>query len=335
MSDPGAPTLSVVVPLYNEERNVEPLCRRLLPVLRKLGVDFEVLMVDDGSRDGTLARLLAARREHREILVLPLARNFGQHAAVTAGFASARGDLVVTIDADLQNPPEEIPRLLAAFQAGHDMIATVRTRRQDSWFRRRASALINRVTQRISGIPLADFGCMLRGYSREIVRAIVAQQEIGTFLPAIGYLYARNPVEIPVAHEARREGRSKYSLLRLFRLHLDLVTGFSLAPLRLLFGAGVLIAAAGILFGLVLLALRLLQGPGWAAQGVFTLFAVLFFFVGAQFIAFGLLGEYVGRVFQSVRRRPVFVLRELPEEPAPRPPAETLLVPGIPRKVKA
>ncbi len=313
-SEIQAPFLSIVIPLYNEAENVESLCARLLPVLRALGRSFEVIFVDDGSRDRTLELLLEMRRANPEIVVRSFARNFGQHAAVTAGFAAARGAFVVTLDADLQNPPEEIPKLVAEFDNGHDLVGTIRAGRQDSLFRKRASAMVNRMTRRMSGINLHDFGCMLRGYSHDIAQAIAARREVRTFIPALGYLYAKNPVEIEVRHEARHEGKSKYSLLRLFRLHLDLMTGFSLAPLRLLFSVGSIVAAAGILFGVALLVLRVIEGPEWAAFGVFTLFAVLFLFVGAQFIAFGLLGEYVGRIFQAVRERPAYVLRDLPDE---------------------
>ena len=300
-----------MIPLYDEEENVGPLCERLFAALRRTGVAYEVIFVDDGSSDRTLERLLAVRREHPGTVLRALARNFGQHAALTAGFGAARGDFVVTLDADLQNPPEEIPRLLEQFRLGHDAVGGVRVDRQDSWFRRRASSAVNALTRRTSGIDLHDFGCMLRGYSREVARAIATRREAGTFLPALGFLYARSPVEIPVAHERRRRGRSKYSFLRLLRLHLDLMTGFSLAPLRFLIGAGAVVAAAGILFGLLLLVLRLVHGPAWAAEGVFTLFAILFVFVGAQFVAFGLLGEYVGRIFLAVRERPPFLLREI------------------------
>ena len=321
--------MSVVIPVYNEAENVERLCARILPVLRGLGKSFELILVDDGSRDETLELLLDARSKNPEVVVRSFARNFGQHAAVTAGFAAARGEFVVTLDADLQNPPEEIPRLVAEYDRGHDLVGTIRTRRQDSWFRKRASKFVNRMTRRMSGIDLHDFGCMLRGYSREIAQSIAARREVRTFIPALGYLYAKNPVEIDVAHEARHEGKSKYSLLRLFRLHLDLMTGFSLAPLRLLFSVGSFVAAAGILFGVLLLVLRLVEGPEWAAFGVFTLFAVQFMFVGAQFIAFGLLGEYVGRIFQAVRERPAYVLRDLAEDDATRSSRSVTLTPTV------
>ena len=309
-AEAAEPFLSVVVPVFNEEENVDTLCGRLLPVLRALALPFEVVFVDDGSRDRTREKLAAHARTNPEIVVRSFPRNFGQHAAVTAGFAASRGEFVVTLDADLQNPPEEIPRLVAEFQKGHDLVGTIREHRQDSWFRRRASAYVNRMTRRMSGINLRDFGCMLRGYSREIAQSIARRREVRTFIPALGYLYARNPIEIHVKHEARSAGRSKYSLIRLLRLHMDLMTGFSLTPLRLMIGAGFAIAAGSVLFGLALLVLRLVMGPDWAAYGVFTLFAVLFLLVGLQFVAFGLLGDYIGRIFLAVRERPAYLLRE-------------------------
>jgi undecaprenyl-phosphate 4-deoxy-4-formamido-L-arabinose transferase len=314
--------LSVVVPLYNEEANIATLLARMLPVLRASGKSFELVLVDDGSRDDTLELVLDARAANPEIVVRSFVRNFGQHAAVIAGFAAARGEFVVTIDADLQNPPEEIPRLVAEYEKGHDLVGTIRVGRQDTLFRKQASKLVNYMTRRMSGIKLRDFGCMLRGYSRDIVKLIAARGEMGTFIPALASLYARNPVEIEVKHESRHAGQSKYSLFKLLRLHLDLVTGFSMAPLRILFMAGLVIAATGILFGLTLLVLRFVFGEQWAAQGVFTLFAILFVFVGAQFFAFGILGEYIGRIFMKVRDRPTYVLRDVDDEtliPARKP----------------
>jgi undecaprenyl-phosphate 4-deoxy-4-formamido-L-arabinose transferase len=322
--EPESVFLSVVVPVFNEEANLATLFARTLPVLRALGRPFEFVLVDDGSRDGTLEQLLDARAENPEVVVVSFVRNFGQHAAVIAGFAASRGEFVVTIDADLQNPPEEIPRLVAEYEKGHDLVGTIRVGRQDTIFRKQASKLVNHMTRRMSGIKLRDFGCMLRGYSRAIVKIISARGEMGTFIPALASLYARNPVEIPVAHESRHAGQSKYSLFKLLRLHLDLVTGFSMAPLRILFMAGLGIAATGILFGVTLLVLRFVFGEQWAAQGVFTLFAVLFVFVGAQFFAFGILGEYIGRIFMKVRDRPTYVLRDVDDEtivPARKPKA--------------
>jgi undecaprenyl-phosphate 4-deoxy-4-formamido-L-arabinose transferase len=327
MREAVAPLLSVVVPLFNEEENVEALVARLLPTLRGMNVPFEVLFVDDGSRDRTVELVARAVAGEPSVRVIPLARNFGQHAAVCAGFALSRGSFVVTLDADLQNPPEEIPRLLDEFRKGHDVVGTIRQARQDTMFRRKASHLVNAITRRMSGIQIHDFGCMLRGYSSEIAHAIADRHESKTFVPALGWLYARNPTEIPVAHAARAAGQSKYSLRRLLWLHLDLATGFSVGPLRFLMGLGAVVAGAGVAFGLFLLIMRLKYGPDWAAEGVFTLFAILFILVGAQFFVLGVVGEYLGRIFMSVRERPAWVLREpagdvkLPAAPPPAAPS--------------
>jgi undecaprenyl-phosphate 4-deoxy-4-formamido-L-arabinose transferase len=312
---PAEPALSVVIPFFNEEDNVEALFGRLLPALRAIGRSFEVVCVDDGSKDRTLAMLMALSAANPEIVVRSFARNFGQHAAVTAGLAAARGAFVVTLDADLQNPPEEVGNLVAEFDRGHDYVGTIRMNRDDSPFRKLASKIVGGTTRKMSGLPIRDFGCMLRGYSRSVAHEIAARHETRTFIPALGYLFAKNPVEIEVKHEARHEGRSKYSFLNLIRLNFDLMSGFSVAPLRLLFTAGLAIGAMGFAFFVYIMIGRYLYGPDWTAQGVFTLFAILYFFVGAQFVAFGLLGEYIGRILQTVRQRPPYVLRDIGEEP--------------------
>jgi undecaprenyl-phosphate 4-deoxy-4-formamido-L-arabinose transferase len=300
--------LSIVTPMYNEEANVPEFCRRLFDTLGTIRESWEVVCVDDGSSDRTMDLLLEEQKKRHNFTIVALARNFGQHAAVMAGFVHSRGDWVITLDGDLQNPPEEIPKLLEAFRKGHDLVGTIRRGRRDPTFRRWASRITNRLVTKFSGISLQDFGCMLRGYSREVVEAIVANPEYRTFIPALGTFFARKPVEIPVQHEDRRAGNSKYSLWRLLSLQLDLVTGFSLSPLRMLFVVGTVLALVGILLGALILILRIYYGSGWAAQGVFTLFALLFFFAGAQLFGLGLLGEYVGRVFQAVRHRPTYLV---------------------------
>ena len=301
--------ISILIPMLNEEANIERLFGRLFPVLDELGETYEVVAIDDGSTDRTLEILHAAEEHRPQLRVLSFARNFGQHAAVMAGFEASTGEWMITIDADLQNPPEEIPKLVAAFREGHDLVNTYRNGRRDTFFRRAASRITNGIVRRFSGITLKDFGCMLRGYHRDIVEPMMRRKEFRTFIPALAMLYARRPVEIPVAHSEREHGASSYSLLKLFSLQLDLITSFSIAPLRLLIAMGWGVAFLGVAFGLLLLVLRILHGPAWAAQGVFTLFAVLFCFIGAQFLAFGLLGEYIGRIYQEVRERPTYLLR--------------------------
>ncbi len=307
------PSISVVIPMYNEEANVDALFSRLFPVLSSLDETWEVVCVNDGSADRTLELLLSWRERQPGLVVVDLARNFGQHAAVMAGFSQSRGQWVITMDADLQNPPEEIPSILKCFRDGHDLVGTVRVNRQDTAFRKTASKLTNRLITRVSGINLQDFGCMLRGYSREVVNGILENPEYRTFIPALATFFAHNPIEIPVEHEDRAAGASKYSLLKLLSLQLDLMTGFSMWPLRILFFVGTALAISGILAAVILVVMRLIYGPGWAAQGVFTLFAALFFFVGAQFFALGLLGEYIGRIFQAVRKRPTFLVGKVYE----------------------
>ena len=310
METKNAPTLSLVIPMKNEAVNIDPLFLRLFPVLRGLGLAFEVICIDDGSTDETLEKLQQQKPSCPELTILSFSRNFGQHAAVMAGFEQAGGQWIITMDADLQNPPEEIPKLVAAFQEGYDLVGTYREGRQDPFFRKFASDMVNRMTRKISGVSLKDFGCMLRGYTGVIAKQLARQKEYHVFIPALATLYAKNPVEIPVSHAPRTGGVSNYSFMKLLSLQLDLMTSLSLAPLRLLFLLGSAIAVFGISFGFLLIILRLILGPTWAAQGIFTLFAVLFILIGGQFIAFGLLGEYIGRIFQEVRGHPTYVIRD-------------------------
>ena len=231
--------------------------------------------------------------------------------AILAGFQATRGEITVTLDADLQNPPEEIPNLVKQFEAGFDLINTIRLDRQDTWFRKRASKLTNQLVRTISGIKLSDFGCMLRGYSREIAQGVVACREYKTFIPALASLYARNPTEIGVTHAERAQGASNYSFLKLLSLQLDLITSFSVYPLRLLFSVGVLLAVSGIALGTLLLVMRFIYGAAWAADGTLTVLGILMIFTGSQFFAFGLLGEYIGRIFQQVRLREPFIVQSV------------------------
>jgi undecaprenyl-phosphate 4-deoxy-4-formamido-L-arabinose transferase len=302
--------VSVVVPVYNEEGNLPELLTRLTAVMDGLGRPYELVFVDDGSRDRSLEILLEAERARPgRIRVLELSRNFGQHQAILAAFENVTGDVVVTLDADLQNPPEEIPKLLTRFDEGYDVVGGVRQNRQDSVLRKAASRLVNRVTTLITRIRLTDFGCMLRAYSREVVEEINRCDEASTFIPALGQSFARRPIEIPVAHAARRHGSSNYSLYRLVRLNFDLMTGFSLVPLQVFGLMGTLVAFGGIAFGIFLFLRRLVVGA--EVEGVFTLFAILFTLLGVAMAGLGLVGEYVGRIYLQVRGRPRFRVRRI------------------------
>ena len=300
--------LSIVIPMYNEEGNIPALMTRLLATCRKLPVTWEIVCVNDGSKDATPQLIRTWQQDAPQIVLVDFVRNFGQHAAVTAGFAHARGKWIITLDADLQNPPEEIPNLLKCFQDGFDLINTVRRDRQDTWFRKTASKITNKMVRKLSGIRLNDFGCMLRGYSRAVALQVVKCRERRTFIPALASLFAARPIEIQVGHAERAAGESKYPLSQLLSLQLDLITNFSVQPLRLLFISGFLFALLGIALGLILLIGRLFIGAEWAANGVLTILGFLLIFLGVQFFALGLVGEYVGRILLQVRLREPWVV---------------------------
>jgi len=301
------PSLSVIVPVYNEERLLPALFERLYAALDKLARSYEVIFVDDGSRDRSVALLREQheRRPDRTRVVL-FAHNAGQHMAILAGFEYSRGQYVVTLDADLQNPPEEIGKLIAALDAGADYVGTIRMRRRDSFWRTAASRLLNRIREKTTRISITDQGCMLRAYDRSVVDAVNRCTEVNTFVPALAYTFARRPVEIEVAHAARTEGESKYSVYKLIRLNFDLMTGFSLAPLQFFTVSGMLIAFASLCFVAYLALRRIFSGP--EAEGVFTLFGIVFFLIGVLLLGLGVVGEYVGRIYEQVRHRPRFVV---------------------------
>lgn len=302
--------ISVVIPVYNEEQGLPRLFERLVPVMEGMHRDYEIVLVDDGSADQSLAIMQSHANE--KIRVVELTRNYGQHAAVFAGFETSMGEIIITMDADLQNPPEEIPRLVQTMEeGGYEVVGTVRKGRKDSVFRTFPSKIVNAITRKITKVHLNDWGCMLRAYRREVVENMVKSQEHSTFIPALATTFAKRITEIDVAHEERFAGESKYSLAKLISLQFDLVTSFSDFPLKLMLYSGFILAFLGITFGIVLAVARLYFGAPWAAQGVFTLFAVLFFFVGAQFLAFGVMGEYVGRIYREVKKRPPYTIRRV------------------------
>ena len=307
----ATPSVSVVVPVFNEEKCLEEFIDRTAGVLGGMPEPSELILVDDGSNDASPAIIgRAAERYGGYVVGIVFNRNYGQHRAILAGFAEARGDIVITLDADMQNPPEEIPRLAAKAREGYDVVGTVRVDRRDTCFRKLSSWIINRMTARATGVRMRDYGCMLRAYSRQVVNAILQCPERSTFIPVLANTFANKTAEIEVSHSERTSGESKYGFTKLVNLQFDLLSSMTTFPLRLLSFIGAIISLMGIGFGTLLLVLRLILGPEWAVGGVFTLFAILFFFVGAQFIAMGLLGEYIGRIYLDVRARPRYFIRE-------------------------
>ncbi|MDR3392940.1 MAG: glycosyltransferase [Sulfuriferula sp.] len=308
----SCPQLSVVIPVYNEEQGLQALFDRLYPALDALKQSYEVIFINDGSRDRSAAMLREQFGVRPDVTrVVLLAGNFGQHMAIMSGFAHCRGERIVTLDADLQNPPEEIRKLLAKMDEGYDYVGGVRQQRQDASWRRHASWAMNRLRERITHVVMTDQGCMLRAYSREIIYAINHSHEVNTFIPALAYTYARHPGEVEVAHEERAAGESKYSLYQLIRLNFDLVTGFSLVPLQMFSLIGVGLSILSAFFVAYLAYRRIFYGP--EVDGVFTLFGIVFFLMGAILFGIGLLGEYIGRIYQQVRQRPRYLIETVLE----------------------
>ncbi|HYM36530.1 MAG TPA: glycosyltransferase [Steroidobacteraceae bacterium] len=299
--------LSVVIPVYNEEAGLNGLFARLYPALDALKESYEIVFVDDGSKDKSVAIMREQFRRRPDVTrVVILALNAGQHNAIMAGFTRTRGKIVVTLDADLQNPPEEIGKLVAKMREGYDYVGSYRRERQDSGWRKWPSKLLNRIRESTTRIRMRDQGCMLRAYGRDIIDAINQSREVNVYIPALAYTFSRTPTEIEVEHESRAAGESKYSLFKLLRLNFDLMTGFSLAPLQLFSMIGIGIALLSGLFVIFLALRRIFVGP--EVEGLFTLFGIVFFLLGITLFGVGILGEYVGRIYQQVQGRPRFII---------------------------
>lgn len=304
--------VSIVIPVYNEEATLPELLRRTTKVAEGMVQDYELILVDDGSHDRSAEFIeAAATKEASSVIGVILNRNYGQHNAIMAGFEKSKGEVVVTLDADLQNAPEEIPNLLKEIEKGFDSVGTVRRKRKDSILRKLPSKLVNMLVKKSTGIAMTDYGCMLRAYQRHVVDAMLECHERSTFIPILANGFSRYTSEIYVEHDERADGDSKYSLLRLISLTFDLVTSMTTAPLRMLSIFGGFMASLGIALGILLFILRFIFGAEWAADGIFTLNAILFVFIGAQFIGLGLLGEYIGRIYSDVRARPRYYVQEV------------------------
>src|SRR5947209_6449680 len=308
--------LSVVIPVYNEEQGLAALFARLYPALDALGASYEVIFINDGSRDRSAAMLREQFQKRSDVTrVVLLNGNFGQHMAIMAGFERVRGERVVTLDADLQNPPEEIAKLLAKMDEGYDYVGGVRSERHDNAFRRIGSRAMNRLRERITRIRMTDQGCMLRAYSRDIIDAINACREVSTFIPALAYTFAHRPTEVEVAHEARAAGKSKYSLYSLIRLNFDLVTGFSVVPLQIFSLVGIGVAIVSVLVYLAVMLQRVLAGEPLGTLRTFWDRDILqFYLTGLVLFGVGLVGEYVGRIYQQVRQRPRYLIQAVLEK---------------------
>lgn len=309
------PYISIVIPVYNEQDVLEQLYTRLLSAMDAIGKSYEIIFTNDGSADNSAAILkeFHMRRPH-QIRVIDFNGNFGQHMAIMAAFERVRGEIVMTMDADLQNPPEEIHKLISAIEAGHDVVNTYRENRQDSWWRLQVSKWHNKIRAwLIPKLVMRDEGCMLRAYRRRIVDLMASTGESSTFISALALTYSTNSIEVGIAHAERAAGTSNYSFYKLLRYNFDLITGFSVTPLQCFTMLGLLVSCCSFAFVIFLFLRRIIVGP--EVEGVFTLFAILFFLIGIVLLGLGMVGEYTGRIYQEVRKRPRFVIKSILEQP--------------------
>lgn len=307
------PHLSIVIPVYNEEDNLEILFQRLTSAVDLFTQSYEIIFTNDGSTDRSLEILRECHTKRPDVVrIIDFFGNYGQHMAIIAGFEQSRGDVIVTLDADLQNPPEEIKKIIDKFDEGYDYVGSYRANRQDTFFRKYISKAVNWFRESTTDIKMRDQGCMLRAYSKRIVDMIVKSGERSTFIPALAYKFSTKPTEVEVRHDARAAGESKYNIYSLVRLNFDLITGFSLVPLQAFTFFGMIISAlSGFLVAYMILR-RLIVGP--EAEGLFTLFAILFFLVSVVIMGIGIIGEYLGRIFQTLSQRPRYIIREMIEK---------------------
>lgn len=313
--------ISVVVPLYNEEDNVQLLYEEIKGVLDTMAEQAEIVFVDDGSRDATLAKLEAIQAGDDHVRVVSLRRNFGQTAAMTAGFDHARGGVIITMDGDLQNDPHDIPQLVGKLNEGYDVVTGWRHDRQDAFLSRRLpSQLANRLISWVTGVGLHDYGCTLKAFRREVIDNINLYGEMHRFIPAIASGMGISFTEVKVNHRARRFGTSKYGISRTIRVVLDLITvkfmlSYATRPLHVFGTVGVVSSLLGVLIALVLTVQRQMYGVALANRPLLLL-AVLLIFMGIQFITIGLLAELVVRTYHESQKKPIYYVRKVLGEPA-------------------
>jgi glycosyltransferase involved in cell wall biosynthesis len=321
--------ISVVVPIYNEEENVPILCEKLDDVLSKLNRSYEAVLIDDGSSDSSWDKLLQCARKYKHFRLIKFRRNFGQTAAMSAGFRESKGDIIITLDADLQNNPADIPKILERMEQGFDVVSGWRKDRKDPFINRRLpSILANWLISTITDVPLHDYGCTLKGYRREIIKNLDLYGEMHRFIPALASWVGGTIDEIPVDHLPRRFGKSKYGISRTLRVVLDLMTvkfllKYSTRPIQIFGKIGLAFGTIGtlLLFMMTVFHLlykvdigteamaKLIKSPFW----VMTSFMLIFF--GVQFLSMGLLAEIQIRTYHESQNKPIYVIKEIIESP--------------------
>ena len=307
--------ISIVVPIFNEEENIPVLCETIRTALDGSGIDYEVILCDDGSLDGSFERLAAEARSDSRFKVIRLRRNFGQTAAMAAGFDAAAGKVIISMDGDLQNDPADIPRLLAKIDEGYDVVSGWRKDRQDTFINRKLPSLIaNSLISRMTGVHLHDYGCTLKAYRRDVIQGINLYGELHRFVPALASQVGAKVAELPVRHHPRRFGSSKYGISRTMRVILDLMTvtfllSYSTKPLQLFGKWGIYTLFTGCLSGGATIYMKLFEGMSMNRNPLFILTAFLLF-MGVQFIVLGLLGELNARTYYEAQGKPIYAVRE-------------------------
>ena len=308
-------TISIVIPLYNEEENVRELYGSLKPVMDSLRNEYEIIFIDDGSTDNTLSLLQEIQAADDTVIVLSLRRNFGQTAAFAAGFDYSRGDIIVTMDGDLQNDPKDIPKLLELMK-DNDLVSGWRKIRKDPFLSRRLpSILANSLISKVTGVNLHDYGCSLKAYRRDVIKNLKLYGEMHRFIPAVASWYGVRIAEVETTHHPRLRGKSKYGISRTMKVVLDLITvkflqSFSTKPLQFFGPIGLLSGALGFLISLYLSIDKIFSGKDIGGRPLLLLGALLII-VGIQFIGMGLLGEMMVRVYHETQKKPIYVIKKV------------------------
>lgn len=308
--------LSIIIPVYNERESIRHLYKKLNEVLSKLNKNYEVILIDDGSIDGTSNELLKIHKENNLYKIIKFRRNFGQTAAISAGFNYSKGDVIITLDADLQNDPKDIPKILYKMDEGYDIVSGWRKNRKDKAFTRKIPSIIaNKIISALTGIHLHDYGCTLKGYRKEVVKNIELYGEMHRYIPAIASWLGVKVTEIPVQHHSRKFGKSKYGLSRTIRVILDIITikfflSYSQRPIQIFGLIGLLSSTVGFIVTTYLIIMRVFFNQGLADRPLFLL-SIFMIFVGIQLITIGLLAELIMRIYYETQNKPIYVIKEI------------------------
>lgn len=310
--------ISVIIPVFNEEKNVKPLYEQILDSMERMGVSFEIIFIDDGSIDNTFGILQDIHNKDKRLKVIRFRKNFGQTAAISAGFDYSRGNIIITLDGDLQNDPGDMPLLVEKLNEGYDIVSGWRYKRKDPFFRRRLPSMIaNRLISFITNVKLHDYGCSLKAFKKDVIKNIRLYGEMHRFIPAVASWIGISVAEVKVNHRPREEGRSKYGLSRTIRVILDLITvkfllSYSTRPIQIFGLIGIISSAIGgiILFYLSFIRIILQEPIGGRPL---LLLGILLFFIGVQFISMGLLAEMQSRTYHETQDKPIYVVKEILE----------------------